>query len=213
MSDLRPVLLLSGTPASGKDTITNHLVSGVIDSCGWAFSQFKKDKLVHDVVSAAHDDRNACYNLVDSNAFSQKVRSGDYIQYHTRYSNGYGVSKAQLEALWKQHLIPIIHNGKQENLLPFWQADFSCFHALLLCAESETWSRLRSRQPDQAAEWEKRLSAYWEERAELATYLSQGQTLAAHMCIATDQVNAADAADWIQHAAIKSWFGRSAPPL
>lgn len=205
MDDLRPALVISGTPASGKDAITDSLSVETDVLNGWAFSILKKDKLVDDIESAAQEPRNRPYNLVDIHTFSNKIRSGDYIQHHQRYGKGYAVSRQELERMWRQKQIPVIHNGKQENLAAFQHSELMCFHVLLLCSRDATLVRLQKRHCDDSQECARRLTAYDEERRELAGLLVTGGPLHIHIAVATDAVSPVIASSWIAEAAKNYW--------
>lgn len=162
----KPVLLLSGTPASGKDTISNLLVD--IDS---RFRHFKK----HRGSNQPKDDNT--YIHVSFSQFSALSDEDEFVQFHSRYGRGYGVSRTELERHWQQGEIPIIHVGKYENIEPFKKANLDVSSVLLLVSLSETKRRLTERHPGDTEEVEKRLAAYHEERQELASLIASGDTL------------------------------------
>ncbi len=206
--DSRYVIVLSGTPASGKDTITTHLSRlepVFIDGEKWTFSAIKKDKLAFDVCEESSDPRNALYNLVDANTFQRKIEDGTYIQYHRRYQSGYAVSMESLQAAWDDRKIPIIHNGKQENLPSFYQAGLFPFCVLLMCGKEETESRLKMRQANRPDEWEKRLAAYWEERQEIGSAVLSGERVRFHAAFSTDNLSAFTVARMLRSSAALYW--------
>lgn len=100
----REILLLSGTPASGKDEVSAALLK--LNS---NFEYFKK----HCGSEVAKKDGKYIY--VRTKEFNDLVKNGSFIQYHGRYERLYGVSLKELEKHWKINKIPIIHNGKLEN--------------------------------------------------------------------------------------------------
>jgi restriction endonuclease S subunit len=91
------LILLSGTPASGKDTLTKELCT--IDK---RFVHFKKHKI------ASGGKLDDTYYLVTKKEFDQMVENGEFLQYHYRYERGYGVSYKELFFLKEQGKIPVI---------------------------------------------------------------------------------------------------------
>jgi guanylate kinase len=147
------LILLSGTPASGKDTLTKELCT--IDK---RFVHFKKHKI------ASGGKLDDTYYLVTKKEFDQMVENGEFLQYHYRYERGYGVSYKELFFLKEQGKIPIIHVGKYENIAPFKQnTTFSFLSILIYTNKDITYERLKQRHLKNEKEIEKRLKAYDEE--------------------------------------------------
>lgn len=170
------VILLSGTPASGKDTITEKL-----NRINSKFELFRKHKF------GLGGKKDQTYIHIEEKDFNSLINSSEFIQYHTRYDRGYGVSKKELESLLRLQLVPIIHVGKYENILPFKRFDqISCFNVLLTASKESTIKRLSIRHPNDINEQSKRLAAYNEERQELANLFQSGKEIDFHLIINTD---------------------------
>lgn len=161
-----PILLLCGTPASGKDTITSALIG--LNS---RFIHFKK----HRASEKPKDDNT--YICIDNEEFKSLRNQGLFVQHHSRYGRYYGVSLTQLESHWSLGEIPIIHVGKYENIAPFKDANIEMRSVLLLVDKIETESRLKVRHMGDEQEIQKRLSAYQEERDDLAERILSGVKL------------------------------------
>lgn len=161
------ILLLSGAPASGKDTITTELIK--IDS---RYVHFKKHKIATD------GKLDETYYLIEKNEFDCMASNGYFIQYHYRYDRGYGVSKKELKLIWDEGNTPVIHVGKYENISPFIDYDdTSLISILLLVSREETNRRLQIRHPNNDTECLVRMKAYDEERNELANLIREGAKL------------------------------------
>ena len=161
------IILLSGTPASGKDTLTSELIK--INS---RYVHFKKHKI------ATGGRLDETYYLIEKNEFDSMVDNDDFIQYHYRYDRGYGISKKELKLICGEGKIPIIHVGKYENISPFIDYnDASLISVLLLVSKEETSRRLRIRHPNNNTECLRRINAYEEERNELANLIRGGAKL------------------------------------
>lgn len=206
--DSRYLVVLSGTPGSGKDTITECLArldSVSIHGTEWTFVACKKDKMVTNIQKASDEPRNAFYHLVDAETFSRKIKDGAYIQYHQRYQSGYAVSLQSLQGAWESHQIPVVHNGKLENLTSFTREGISPFFVLLTCAQKATEQRLMARQSSKPDEWNKRMAAYHEERQELAGSLLSGDALSCHVALSTDQMPALTVAHILRSSSAIYW--------
>jgi len=161
------LLLLSGTPASGKDSITNALIN--LDS---KFVHFKKHKI------ATGGKLDTSYHLVTKKEFHQMENNGEFVQCHYRYDRGYGVARHELEGYWAFGKIPIVHVGKYENIdLFFREKNILIVSILLLISKNETKCRLYERHVNDNTEIDNRLMAYDEERKELANLISSGSEL------------------------------------
>ncbi len=137
----KKIVLLSGMPASGKDTVTQTLCA-----TDPSFILFKKHKSV-----GLNDKIKETYVNIPVEEFEQKIRNGEFIQYHQRYGRFYGIAVDSLLSYLQRNLIPIIHIGRIENYYAFcdnfhllvqrykFQADI--YHILLW----ETWEVLHSR--------------------------------------------------------------------
>ena len=166
MKQVKPLLLLSGTPASGKDTITSLLVE--LDS---RFCHFKKHR------SSNEPKTDGTYNHVTPDEFSSMVAQGAFLQHHYRYDRGYGVARSELDQHWVKGEIPIIHVGKYENISPLRAQDVTATSVLLMVSFLETQHRLQQRHAGDIEEVERRIAAYQEEREELADLVRSGNAL------------------------------------
>ena len=158
------LLLISGTPASGKDAIFEFLASNYIN-----YSQFKKHK------AGAGGKADASYIHISEADFQVKSGLNEFIQSHSRYGRHYGVSRQEIETLWGDGKTPIIHIGSYKNIQPFMDIkDVSIFSVLLLTSRLETLNRLEERHQNNQEEIKSRLAAYDEERIELAKLVKDG---------------------------------------
>lgn len=168
MSPYKPVILLSGTPASGKDTITR-----ILTELNPKFRHFKK----HRASEQAKTD--GTYIHVSASEFADMAAAGEFLQHHYRYERGYGVSKNELNRHWSLGEIPIIHVGKYENIAPLKAEGVVATSILLLVSEEESLRRLKQRHQDEPEEEvERRIAAYRQERNELAALIASGAPLA-----------------------------------
>lgn len=163
------LLLLSGTPASGKDTITN-----ILTQRNPRFSHFRKHR------SGDKPGLGVGYIHVTDEEFTSMSAKGEFLQSHYRYGRGYGVAHSELIKHWVKGDIPIVHVGQYRNI-----GDLSTLRSkgivtvsiLLLVSLQETCRRLLLRHPGNPAEVDERLKAYKEERADLAALVRSGQAL------------------------------------
>ncbi|MDX2372788.1 hypothetical protein NJD71_01450 [Psychrobacter sp. PP-21] len=163
----KKILLISGTPASGKDTLTNLLCQK-----DKRFTHFKKHKMGE---SGRIDDT---YIFVDKETFNSMADNEEFIQYHYRYERGYAVAFSQLQVCWSKGLIPVIHVGKYENIAAFYnQQDVEICSLLLLVDKETTKERLALRHPGDEKQIAERLQSYNEERKELAELINSGDSL------------------------------------
>lgn len=181
------LILISGTPASGKDTITDALIMLNSD-----FIHFRKHKIS---TGGKLDDS---YYLVTKEKFDEMVNNGDFVQHHYRYDRGYAVARHVLEENWKNGKVPIIHVGKYENIDPFFKDNnISIISILLLVSRKETENRLSERHAKDSAEIKTRLLAYDEERKELSDLISCGTELKFDLIIENTRSKAEKAASLI----------------
>ena len=157
-------ILISGTPASGKDTISEILVNEIK-----SLTLFKKDKI-------DNNGNRKNYNIVSKEEFEKKKSEKEYIQYHYRYNSGYGIARKEIEKHKKKKEIPIIHIGKYENLKKIEKEKIKTLKILFICEKKETEKRLKKREKNQE-EIEKRLKAYDEEIEEMEKEKKEGELL------------------------------------
>ena len=105
----KKVVILSGMPASGKDTI-----SEMIYEMDKRFVPFKKHRSV-----GKFDKIKDTYYNISHDEFEVKITNGDFIQYHQRYGRYYGISEEVLLSYLEKDEIPIIHIGRIENYMAF----------------------------------------------------------------------------------------------
>lgn len=161
------IILLSGTPASGKDTLTNELIK--LDK---RFVHFKKHKI------AAGGKMDDTYYLIPKKEFDDMAQNNEFVQYHYRYDRGYAVSLKELKKLKELNMIPIIHVGKYENIQKF--RDFGLKNILSILIHTNrdvTLERLKKRHINDGAEIEKRITAYDEEIVQLCEKLDEEKVL------------------------------------
>lgn len=105
----RKILIFSGMPASGKDTVTDGIIS-----TDPRFVALKK----HKSVGSSDAIKDTYYNI-SIEEFNQKAKNGDFLQYHGRYGRYYGIDESVLRSLIEQDKIPVIHIGRIENYYAF----------------------------------------------------------------------------------------------
>lgn len=154
---MNKLLLLIGTPASGKDTITRCLMDLNV-----GFSYFKKHKL------SLHDKKDEKYFYVNEKKFEEMINKNIFIQHNARYGNKYGVSVFEMEKLWKENLTPIVHVGSYGDIKYFDSLEnIEITSVLLLVSEKETLQRLLQRHPQNHAEVISRMKVYHQQRREI----------------------------------------------
>lgn len=105
----KTIILFSGMPASGKDTITSELM--------YRDPRFLLCKRFRGI--GPTDKHKSTYFDVSYDEFLDKVKAGDFLQYHSRYGRDYGVDKAVVLEMLHDGIIPIIHVGRIENYYTF----------------------------------------------------------------------------------------------
>ncbi len=101
----KSIIVLSGMPASGKDTITSKLCE--IDK---RIIPFKKYRSV-----GCNDKLKDTYFNVSEEEFLEKAKKDDFLQYHSRYGRYYGIAKDTLFDCFSGGKTPVIHIGRIEN--------------------------------------------------------------------------------------------------
>lgn len=176
------LVILSGTPGSGKNTITESLTKA--DENMMLLKKYKMSP--HEVKITETTE----YYMTPRDIFLKMVKQEDFAQCHYRYDRGYGVTKEQLKQIWKLGKIPIIHNGKQENLSAFFKIpNVKILSVLLLASRSDTISRISTRSQVSDDEINRRIAAYDEEREELGKQYSEGEPMMWNIAINTSVVN------------------------
>lgn len=176
----RRLLILSGTPASGKDSVTDALIAH-----SDRFVRLKKHR------SGEGGRQDDTYTQVTSWVFRTMVRRQAFAQWHARYDRLYGVSWTALDAAWAAGKIPVIHNGRPIDAQALLNLPgVLARHVVLLCSEPATRRRLalRSAQPGFADDADARLKAYAEERDELTEMLRSCLPAPCDLCLNTERV-------------------------
>lgn len=147
------IVLLSGPPAAGKDTVTAAL--GALDS---RFVLFDKIKIGR--------GRSTGYRMLREAQYADLLAAGEILQSHERYGNRYAVDKPHLRKLCAAGAIPVIHVGRRANLpaLRVDPSEWSTFSVLLWVSRDVAAQRLQSRGSGDITE---RMAAYDEEWRDL----------------------------------------------
>lgn len=104
----KQIIVFSGMPAAGKDTITKELCR---DS---RFVALKKHRSYND-----ETEKKDSYENISTEDFEAMINDGEFVQYHSRYGRKYGISGKALESILREGRIPIIHIGRIENFYAF----------------------------------------------------------------------------------------------
>lgn len=149
-------ILISGTPASGKDTLTTSLLN-----YEQSLSYFLKHK-TYKTIKSPNDGK---YIYISKEAFNHMESTRKFIQYHGRYGNFYGISKESINEIASKGKKPIIHVGNYSNLRTILKSNIfkNPLKLLLFTDESQTIKRLARRHPNNNAEVTQRMNAYFEE--------------------------------------------------
>lgn len=190
----RKLLLISGTPAAGKDTVT-----GALQSLDPRYASLRKHK------SGSGGRSDASYIHVSDETFQSMVDADGFVQHHGRYGRRYGVARAELDSLWQAGRIPVVHVGRYENLAAFATVDAYQFSVLLAVSREVTAQRLETRHHGDADEIRARLSAYAEERTDFAQHVIAGEELAYDIVIETGNRTPEMVAHLIIAAASVAW--------
>lgn len=165
----RKVVLISGTPASGKNSVTETM----IDASG-KFLPLRK----HRSFVITPPKKGNEYIDISEEKFSKMAGDDKFLQHHSRYGKSYGVSKSELNKIWAIGKTPIIHVGSYSNIEKFLlMENVLVISVLLLTDIEETKSRLRIRHGDNEHEISQRLEVFKEERAELGRLIKKGSPI------------------------------------
>lgn len=102
---VKTIIVLSGAPASGKDTITKELHK--LDP---RYVLLKKYRSIN-----SNERIKNCYYNITEKEFLVKINNNDFLEYHKRYNRYYGVAKVTLQSILYKNSVPIIHIGRIEN--------------------------------------------------------------------------------------------------
>ena len=169
----KQLILMSGMPASGKDTVTEKLVSSHPQ-----FIAFKKHRGIH-----VQDIPKSTYYNISYDEFESRIRSNEFLQYHLRYGRYYGVSKRELLNCFEQKLIPIIHVGRLSNFFALKEAIMELekeegftviLHHILLWESKETLTARIMRRSSDKEEIKKRINAMNQEFEDNIAIMNQG---------------------------------------
>jgi guanylate kinase len=149
---MREGILLSGPPASGKDSVTSALHR--LDPRLVLFPRLK-----------AGTGRMAGYRPISFEALDRMVSERRIIQSHERYGNRYAVDREYLYALLAEGKHPVIHVGRMHNLESFRALRPTFLSVLLWASRDVVAKRLNLRGDDLL---EERLDAWEVECADIA---------------------------------------------
>jgi guanylate kinase len=141
-------IILCGPPASGKNTITQEL-SGLSPR----YILFRKLK--------AGTGNGATYRHTTFEEIQGLRSSGNLLQSSQRYGNAYAVDRGELEAVFDQDAVPVIHMGDLAGVRALQAYPAAWLSVLLRCPRRVTKNRLRDRGANDIAT---RLTA-WDEAA------------------------------------------------
>lgn len=170
----KKIVIFSGMPASGKDTVTEALCAA--DDM---FVPFKK----HRSVSPSDKIKDTYFNIPHEE-FEKMIGNGEFLQYHERYGRYYGIAEAVLLDYLQKGLCPVIHIGRIENYHTFcrnlllseqkngYKADV--FHIQLWETKDILRDRIVSRDRTEE-EINKRLAAMDQEFEDNITMMENGQ--------------------------------------
>ncbi len=162
------VILLSGTPASGKDSVTRLLCKA-----DEAFILFKKHRGV-----AKGTDNKEEYTDISLQEFKCKAERGDFVQYHSRYGRMYGVEAKRLRSYIGEGKYPVIHVGRINNYVALAEAlrknDIRFCHILIWSPLVQIAKRLAVREKGEE-QIKERYSAAQEEFVDIAAALERGE--------------------------------------
>lgn len=150
---MRQGIILCGPPASGKDTVTRELAL-----LSTRYTLFFKLKV--------GNGNGAIYRGVTIEHLEELVSSGDILQSNRRYGNIYAVDRLELESLFAQDAVPVIHMGDIAGVRALQAYPAAWLSILLQCPRQITADRLRGRGSNDD-DIETRLAAWDEAEADL----------------------------------------------
>lgn len=170
----KKIVLLSGMPASGKDTITERICK-----LNLRYVPIKKFRSID-----VNDSIKDTYYNISKEEFREKIMKKDFVQYHERYGRYYGIDKEVLLQLLKEDKIPIIHIGRIENYYSLCEGlsdldskyDYSVeiIHILLWETKDVLFDRINNREED-TVEIEKRRLAMEQEFSDNISLMKSGE--------------------------------------
>jgi guanylate kinase len=150
------MIIFSGAPATGKDTVTNRICEKLHNAV--PFMKYRGMDVIED---------KPTYFNISKGEFEDKIKNDEFIQYHERYGRYYGIAKHTLENYREGSKTPIIHAGRIENFKIIKEFDpKNSVSILLWCDLSEIIDRLKIRHGDGSPEIEARRLAALEEYEE-----------------------------------------------
>lgn len=146
------ILLLSGPPASGKDALSFYL----------------QEHHAYHLGSKCKDSTSGStrgYKIITPQSFNEKISTGDFIQWHSRYGRRYGLEWSELKKASAQGRTLIIHTGRLENLRNLRKTLINVTNksVLLDVSRDVVEKRLLDRHRGDRKEVQHRLAAYDEE--------------------------------------------------
>lgn len=146
-------ILISGPPASGKDTLTRAL--GCIDPAYRMANKHKDSR-----AGSTH------HIIVTPAAFDAMLEQGAFLQWHERYGRRYGLACRTVEDILAEGGFPIIHTGRLANLRMLQSVMPDAVSVLLQAPLNVLTGRLSQRHAGNAVEIAARLDAAETEIAE-----------------------------------------------
>lgn len=125
-------IVLYGSPASGKDTVTRELER--LDSRYVLFDKLKTG-----------DGRTDGYRMTDAPTLGRMRSSGLIIHEVHRYDATYAVDSPRLDQLLEQRRIPVIHMGQVEGVRAITSHEGRWLAILLRCSREVAEERLKCR--------------------------------------------------------------------
>lgn len=101
----KKIIVFSGMPASGKDTVTDKLCE--LNSLYVPLKKYRS-------VGPEDKIKNTYFNITKEE-FEEKIKIGQFLQYHKRYGRYYGIAEKTLFDLLEKGKTPIIHIGRIQN--------------------------------------------------------------------------------------------------
>jgi guanylate kinase len=138
-------VILYGPPASGKDTITRHLIE-----CDSRYAHFQRLKV--------GPGRKHGYRIIASEELTARTKGGDIVYSNTRYQSTYAVDRSELDSMIGRGKIPVLHLGQTsgiEAMVGGYALDWLVVG--LWCSRVEVARRLSERHDDRTDE---RLAAW-----------------------------------------------------
>lgn len=176
------IIILSGTPASGKDTITRE----ILQKYPCDFMVLRK----HKTIKESQD-----YVPISEELFKEKILHGEFMEYHGRYGNYYGADKNEANKIINKGFIPIVHNGHFKYIFDFLKNDeYTFFNIYLECNEKNAMNRLLLRNDKNIND---RIDAYKEERYDYLKFMQNSKNELFNLILDTNKLSPEESAKLI----------------